>query len=83
MNSTSEFKWGWTVGAGVEWMFAPGWSARGEYLHVDLGKINSAMPPLVYTHGSYGFAGGPAVIGTASSARFTDDVIRIGVNYHF
>jgi outer membrane immunogenic protein len=22
---------GWTVGAGVEWMFAPNWTARGEY----------------------------------------------------
>ena len=27
---------GWTAGAGLEYMFAGGWSAKVEYLHVDL-----------------------------------------------
>jgi outer membrane immunogenic protein len=27
---------GWTAGGGVEWMFAPHWSAKAEYLYVDL-----------------------------------------------
>ncbi len=27
---------GWTAGGGVEWMFAPHWSAKVEYLYVDL-----------------------------------------------
>jgi outer membrane immunogenic protein len=28
---------GWTVGAGVEWMFAPNWVARGEYRYYSFG----------------------------------------------
>ena len=27
---------GWTAGGGVEWMFAPHWSAKVEYLYVNL-----------------------------------------------
>ena len=29
----------WTVGAGVEFAFAPQWSAKIEYLYVDLGSV--------------------------------------------
>jgi len=32
-------KYGWTAGAGVEYAFAPNWTARIEYLYVDLGKF--------------------------------------------
>src|SRR5262245_10588122 len=28
---------GWTLGVGVEWMLAPGWTVKAEYLYVDLG----------------------------------------------
>lgn len=27
---------GWTIGAGLEWAFAPNWSAKAEYLYIDL-----------------------------------------------
>ncbi|WP_245411148.1 outer membrane protein [Methylovirgula ligni] len=30
---------GWTAGAGVEWLFAPSWSAKLEYLHADFGRF--------------------------------------------
>ena len=29
---------GWTVGGGLEWMFAPGWSVFGEYNYMDFGR---------------------------------------------
>jgi outer membrane immunogenic protein len=31
---------GWTVGAGVEFAFAPQWTAKVEYLYVDLGNVD-------------------------------------------
>jgi outer membrane immunogenic protein len=37
-GSADEFHTGWTVGAGLEWAFAQRWSAKVEYLYVDLGS---------------------------------------------
>lgn len=36
--SNSDTRFGWAAGVGVEWAFAPKWSVRAEYLHVDLGS---------------------------------------------
>jgi outer membrane immunogenic protein len=65
---------GWTAGAGAEWMFAPSWSVKAEYLYVDLGRQASTI---VYTY--------PAanVSTMTSTARNTDNIVRAGVNYHF
>jgi outer membrane immunogenic protein len=65
--SGSEFRAGWTVGAGVETAFWRNWSAKAEYLYVDLGK-------------SVLFNIGPGVPETIS---FTANVFRVGVNYKF
>ena len=35
---------GWTLGAGLEWRFAQQWSAKVEYLYVDLGHANNVLP---------------------------------------
>jgi outer membrane immunogenic protein len=32
---------GWTIGAGYEWMIAPSWIARAEYLYYSLGNNNT------------------------------------------
>ena len=40
-----ETKAGWTVGAGVEHMLAPQWTARGELRYVDLGKSGTVCAP--------------------------------------
>jgi outer membrane immunogenic protein len=39
-NETSHI--GWTAGGGVEWAFAPHWSAKAEYLYMDSGNIEIA-----------------------------------------
>lgn len=31
----SQFHSGWTIGGGVEWGFAPNWSAKAEYMYAD------------------------------------------------
>jgi outer membrane immunogenic protein len=71
--SASETRWGWMIGAGVEWGFAPNWSAKVEYNFMDLGKERVA----------FGFAP-PFPAGTV---HFDIDqqiqVIKFGVNYHF
>jgi outer membrane immunogenic protein len=53
-----ETRFGWTVGAGIEWAFAPRWSLKAEYLHVDLGDRRN-----------YSFGGSVDVDITADIAR--------------
>jgi outer membrane immunogenic protein len=41
-TSKDETKAGWAVGTGVEFAFAPQWTAKIEYLYVDLGHVDLA-----------------------------------------
>jgi outer membrane immunogenic protein len=83
-GSFSGTRTGWTAGAGVEWMFLPGWTTKLEYLHYDLGSVT-------YTTGGYstslngtGLPGdGIAAIATSTTAQFKGDIVRVGVNYMF
>jgi outer membrane immunogenic protein len=62
---------GWTVGAGIEAKLSPNWSAKLEYLHVDLGDhaiFDAIIPPV----GVF-----------AQHIRFTSEVVRAGLNYNF
>ena len=68
-NSNDEDKdtrLGWALGAGLEWAFAPRWSLRAEYLHVDLGDEHH------YTAG----------INTRTDVDVTADIVRVGVSYN-
>ena len=66
-NSQTDTRAGWTVGAGVEWAFMGNWSAKLEYLYVDLGtKTCSTTVCLISTDTSV-----------------TDNLVRAGVNYRF
>jgi outer membrane immunogenic protein len=61
---------GWTAGVGAEWYFAPSWSAKFEYLYVDFGNKNY-------------FAFTPTGCCTLQTTHLTDNLVRVGVNYHF
>lgn len=64
---------GWTIGVGVEAKIAPQWSAKLEFLHVDLGNhtiYNDTIPSL-----------GGAVFG--EQVRFSTEMVRAGLNYQF
>jgi outer membrane immunogenic protein len=43
-NSASETRWGGTVGAGIEFGFAPGWSVGVEYDHLFMGSNSVVFP---------------------------------------
>jgi outer membrane immunogenic protein len=66
-----DVKAGWTAGGGIEGAFGGSWSAKLEYLYVDLGK----------TQHSFGTIG----LGTiATETRHTtDNIVRLGINYRW
>lgn len=62
-------KAGWTAGAGVETAFADNWTARIEYLFVDLQNATFATVP-------------PATAGN-DTVRLDTSLIRVGIDYKF
>ena len=68
MGSFSQTKIGWTAGAGVEGHLFGNWTAKAEYLYVNLGKLNC------------GISCGALVTDNVS---FTTNIVRAGVNYRF
>ena len=61
---------GWAAGAGIEWAFAPNWSAKIEYLHLDLKREGFFGPDV-------------AVCLAGCSSGLNVDIIRGGVNFRF
>jgi outer membrane immunogenic protein len=78
--STSTARLGWTIGGGLEYMFAPHWTVKAEYLYYDLGSVTYALPPIVQTT-----ATGTPFFGAASASHvaFTGNIARAGVNFGF
>jgi outer membrane immunogenic protein len=68
-NTLSETKTniGWTAGAGVEYAFMGDWSAKVEYLYVDLGKQTCSA----------------ATCGIDTDVNLKTNLVRLGVNYRF
>jgi outer membrane immunogenic protein len=59
---------GYTVGAGLEYMFAPNWSAKAEYQY--------------YNFGNTTFTGGPVEI-VGARFRDDEHTVKAGINYRF
>jgi opacity protein-like surface antigen len=78
---------GWSAGGGLEWMFTPEWSVKGDYLYYDLGSVsfkdNFTSRPWAYAPpSSYDYSS--AVMNASwSTASFTGNVIHAGINRHF
>ena len=60
---------GWAAGAGVEMAFHRNWSWKAEYLHVDLGDWDIVTASALGT--------------SVQTVNFTDNIVRLGVNYRF
>ena len=63
--SDNDTKTAWTIGGGAEWMFAPKWSAKLEYLYMDTGDTSVTL------------------LGTTFTGHAQNNIVRVGVNYHF
>jgi outer membrane immunogenic protein len=81
---------GWTVGAGAEVAIDHNWSVKLEYLYVDLGSVggNSGAPATTVTNAlstpSLGFnTVTTTTVAAAFNSRFTDNIVRVGLNYRF
>ena len=59
---------GWTLGAGIEFAITGNWTAKAEYLYVDLGNFNCGLG-----------CGVTAV----NHVSFSDNILRGGFNYRF
>ena len=59
---------GYTVGAGLEYMFAPNWSAKAEYMYYDFGSTRFVTPGVLAPFGSW---------------RNDEHTLKVGVNYRF
>jgi outer membrane immunogenic protein len=78
----SSTRTGWTVGAGVETMIAGGWSAKLEYLYVDLGSISNTLPIAINPAFGPAFTTG-GVASATSTSHVRDNILRLGLNYRF
>jgi outer membrane immunogenic protein len=70
--ANSSTKLGWTGGVGTEWAFDPNWSAKFEYLFVDLGSMSATSQNTLF----------PAAVIDHSHA-VTESVVRAGINFQF
>jgi outer membrane immunogenic protein len=70
---------GWTVGGGAEWMFAPHWSVKAEYLYYDLGSRDFSFPVTITDTNS----NRSATFVSNGSFDIKGNIARVGINYHF
>jgi outer membrane immunogenic protein len=66
---TSATKSGWTWGTGVEAALGGNWTAKAEYLYVDLGTASVTTP-------NFGFP-------TTFNTKYQEQIFRAGINYRF
>jgi outer membrane immunogenic protein len=78
-SGSSTTRYGSTAGVGGEWMFAPHWSAKLEYLYYDLGSVTDnallvqSNPPTAVFHSTL----------VQTTTHFSGNIVRVGANYKF
>ncbi len=77
--SSDQWRGGWTVGGGLEWMLSQHWTIRGEYLYYDLGNVTVNNTITQLNAGAVPFIG----VGISSQAHFNGSIARAAVNYKF
>jgi outer membrane immunogenic protein len=72
VSNRNNTEWGWTLGAGIEHAFSNNWTAKLEYLYVNLDSGNTNIVNTLNT--AYSFS---------SRADDKFHVVRVGLNYKF
>jgi outer membrane immunogenic protein len=73
VGSSSDIRFGWTAGAGIEGKITNNWSAKLEYLYMDFDTFRAGT-----------FSAAPAVAIAANvDTSFHDHILRVGLNYTF
>src|SRR5260370_1378629 len=70
--SSHNTKAGLAVGGGIEGRLAGNWTAKIEYLYLDLGTVTVIPAPALNSTTAVAF-----------NSRITDNILRVGVNYKF
>jgi outer membrane immunogenic protein len=79
-SNVSDIQYGWTLGAGAEFLLTEKWSVKAEYLYVDFPNISSSStltvanpfhPDRLYTNPF------------TNNANLELNIVRAGINYHF
>jgi iron complex outermembrane recepter protein len=75
---------GWTAGAGIEVAVAPHWSAKAEYLFVDLGNGSCTTDCAIQNASTFPNPNpiGPPLIPNVA-VKFNESIFRAGINYKF
>jgi outer membrane immunogenic protein len=91
--STRTTRAGYTIGAGAEAAIDRNWSVKAEYLYMDLGSFDTNLGTgAVGTTTVTTLIGpfGPTTVATTTASttaqarsRFSDNILRVGVNYRF
>lgn len=74
VGTATETRFGWIVGAGLEFMLASNWSAKVEYNHYDFGSRQVTLS---------GAAIGGGTFTSPQNIRQTIDTVKVGLNYRF
>ena len=79
---------GWTVGAGAEAAIDHNWSIKLEYLYMDLGNVGGSSTTATNVVTQLGVpirfnTVTTTALTSAFNTRFTDNILRVGVNYRF
>lgn len=87
IGTWSSLRAGWTVGAGAEAALGSNWSVKFEYLYMDLGNVGGSTASNT-TVTAVGPIQGITTTTTqtlayAFNTRFTDSILRVGLNYKF
>jgi outer membrane immunogenic protein len=71
VSNSSTTRIGWTVGGGIEGVVSGNWTGKIEYLYMDFGTFNNT------------YTGVAPFTPVFVSTHVTDNILRVGLNYHF